>query len=92
MMLYVLLFGVKFAWLTREDIVMQKTLFGLHLKVYRAPRVIVTKAYPYRGYCATILQKLQTFRVKLWGSYRIPEVPRTDREGVHNFQKFRVRV
>ena len=30
----------------------------------------MTKAYPYPGYCATILQKSQKFRVRVWGSYR----------------------
>ena len=28
------------------------------------------KVYPYPGYCATVLQKSQKFRVRVWGSYR----------------------
>ena len=28
------------------------------------------KVYPYPGYCATILQKSQKFRVRVGGSYR----------------------
>ena len=31
---------------------------------------ILTKEYPYPGYCATILQKTQKFRLRVWGSYR----------------------
>ena len=31
---------------------------------------IVTKVYPYPRFCATVLQKSQTFRVRVWRSYR----------------------
>ena len=34
------------------------------------PPGIVTKVYPFPGYCSTVLQKSQKFPVRVWGSYR----------------------
>ena len=51
-----------------RDRLMHNALFGLNLNVYRAPRVL-EQVYPHPGYCATVLQKSQKFRVRVWGSY-----------------------
>ena len=39
------------------------------------PTGIVTKAYPYPGYCATVLQKSQKFRVLWHGRTELTKVP-----------------
>ena len=31
---------------------------------------VVTKVYPFPGYCATVLTESQKFPVRVWGSYR----------------------
>ena len=51
---------------------------------------IVTKVYPYPGYCATVLQKSQKFWVRVWGSYRTYRSSGYGPEVLQNSQKFRV--
>ena len=51
---------------------------------------IVTKVYPYPGYCATALQKSQKFRVRVWGSYITYRSSAYGTEVLQNSQEFRV--
>ena len=46
--------------------------------------------YPYPGYGATVLQKSQKFRVRVWGSSGLTKVPGMGTEELQNSQKFRV--
>ena len=51
---------------------------------------IVTKVYPYPGYCATVLQKSQKFWVRVWSSYRTYRSSGYGTELLQNSQNFRV--
>ena len=49
---------------------------------------IMTNVYPYRGYCATDLQKSQKVRVRVWGYYRTYRSSGYGTEVLHNSQMF----